>query len=80
MFFFSLQEKENTSFSMAKAIEFVNPRNTSKKCSCCGNIKEDLTLKHRRYECDKCGLIIRRDYNACLNIKAVWNEPLCEDR
>ena len=58
----------------------VNPRNTSKKCSCCGNIKEDLTLKHRRYECDKCGLIIRRDYNACLNIKAVWNEPLCEDR
>ncbi len=57
----------------------VNPKNTSKKCSCCGKNKEDLTLKDRRYVCE-CGLDIKRDYNACLNIKGVWFEPPREDR
>ncbi len=57
----------------------INPKNTSKKCSCCGKIKEDLTLKDRRYVCE-CGLDIKRDYNACLNIKGVWDKPPREDR
>ena len=43
---------------------------SSKKCSCCGNIKQDLTLKDREYICDACGLIIDRDMNASLNIEA----------
>lgn len=43
---------------------------SSKKCSCCGNIKRDLTLKDREYICDACGLIIDRDMNASLNIEA----------
>lgn len=42
---------------------------SSKTCSCCGNIKENLKLSDRVYKCDKCGLIIDRDYNAGLNIK-----------
>jgi len=41
---------------------------TSKKCSCCGWIKKDLTLRDREFNCDNCGLIIDRDYNASLNI------------
>ena len=41
---------------------------SSKKCSNCGNIKKDLTLKNRIYKCDCCGLEIDRDYNASINL------------
>ena len=41
---------------------------SSKKCSCCGNKKKDLKLKDRIYKCEKCGLIIDRDYNASINL------------
>ena len=46
----------------------VDPRNTSKKCSCCGNIKENLKLSDRIYKCENCGLVIDRDLNASINI------------
>ena len=48
----------------------VNPRNTSKMCSNCGNIKEQLKLSDRIYTCDTCSLELCRDYNASLNILA----------
>ena len=41
---------------------------SSKKCSCCGNVKKLLPLNIRTYECSKCNLVIDRDYNAALNI------------
>ena len=41
---------------------------SSKTCSSCGNIKKDLTLKDREYQCSSCGTKIDRDYNASLNI------------
>lgn len=41
---------------------------SSKTCSNCGNIKNDLTLKDRIYKCPNCGLEIDRDFNASLNI------------
>ena len=44
---------------------------TSKTCSCCGWIKQDLTLKDRVFNCKNCGIIIDRDYNAALNIHSV---------
>ncbi len=44
----------------------VEPKNTSKKCSNCGNLK-DMPLNIRLYECG-CGLKLDRDYNASLNI------------
>ena len=34
----------------------------------CGNIKKDLILKDREYQCDSYGVKIDRDYNASLNI------------
>lgn len=43
---------------------------SSKTCSVCGKIKEDLKLSDRIYECE-CGNVIDRDYNAANNIKAV---------
>ena len=52
-------------------IEFVEADRwypSSKKCSRCGTIKKDLKLKDRIYKCEKCGLIIDRDYNASINL------------
>ena len=41
---------------------------SSKLCSHCGALKEDLTLNDRVYSCDKCGTRLDRDYNASLNL------------
>ena len=42
---------------------------SSKNCSKCGNIKENLKLSNRKYECECCGIKIDRNYNAVLNIR-----------
>jgi putative transposase len=44
---------------------------SSKTCSRCENIKDDLQLSDRIYECSNCGIVIDRDYNASINIKRV---------
>ena len=49
-------------------VMFVNPENTSKMCSRCGNIRDDLTLWDRIYTCPNCGLSTDRDINAARNI------------
>jgi len=41
---------------------------SSKMCSSCGSIKENLTLGDRMYECG-CGNVIDRDMNAAVNLK-----------
>lgn len=40
---------------------------SSKMCSCCGEIKQDLKLKDRVYRC-VCGFVIDRDLNASINL------------
>jgi putative transposase len=40
---------------------------SSKICSCCGQIKKDLKLSDRRYECN-CGHVMDRDLNASVNL------------
>lgn len=42
---------------------------SSKTCSCCGEIKTDLKLSDRTYECSSCGFEIDRDLNAAINIR-----------
>ena len=42
---------------------------SSKTCSCCGYIKNDLKLKDRTYVCPECNTIIDRDINAAINIR-----------
>ena len=44
---------------------------TSKTCSWCGWIKEDLTLADRVFVCEDCGSVQDRDYNAARNIAAL---------
>ena len=52
-------------------IEFVQVDRffpSSKTCSHCGSIKQDLKLKDRVYKCNDCGLEIDRDKNASINL------------
>jgi putative transposase len=49
-------------------VVFVDPRDTSKICSRCGNIRNNLTLRDRTYTCPECGLTIDRDLNSAVNI------------
>ncbi|MFH0817944.1 MAG: transposase, partial [Candidatus Micrarchaeota archaeon] len=46
---------------------FVNPKNTTKECSCCGTVVEK-TLSERTHNCPFCGLTMDRDLNAARNI------------
>ncbi|NMF00760.1 RNA-guided endonuclease TnpB family protein [Aneurinibacillus aneurinilyticus] len=41
---------------------------SSKTCSCCGQVKESLSLSERTFRCD-CGFVADRDWNASINIK-----------
>ena len=41
---------------------------SSKRCSCCGEIKQNLTLKDRIFRCDHCGFTADRDENGALNL------------
>jgi putative transposase len=49
-------------------VELVSPRNTSKQCSVCGNIRS-MPLSQRTYRCPDCGTVMGRDHNAAINIK-----------
>lgn len=42
---------------------------SSKLCSCCGNKKDNLTLKDRTYYCNICGNEFDRDLNAAINLE-----------
>jgi len=41
---------------------------SSKTCSRCGTIKQDLRLEDRTYKCE-CGLVLDRDHNAAINLR-----------
>ena len=46
----------------------VDPYNTSRTCSMCGNVKSELPLSVRTYQCECCGMVMDRDRNAAINI------------
>lgn len=48
----------------------VDPRNTSKRCSRCGQLVQKA-LSVRVHQCPVCGLEINRDLNAAINILAI---------
>ncbi|MGC9179939.1 MAG: RNA-guided endonuclease InsQ/TnpB family protein [Vulcanisaeta sp.] len=60
-----------------KEFRLVTPAYTSKTCSRCGYVKEDLTLNDRVFKCPRCGWTADRDYNAALNLlkHAGWEPP-----
>ena len=42
---------------------------STKTCSCCGSVKDKMSLSQRNYSCDECGIELDRDFNASLNLK-----------
>lgn len=59
-----------------KVVEIDRFEPSSKTCSNCWNIKQNLTLQDRTYYCDVCGYVEDRDVNAAKNILAmanIWN-------
>ena len=57
-----------------RQVVFVNPRNTSKMCSRCGQLVEK-TLANRVHRCS-CGLVLDRDENAAINILSLGLKTL----
>ncbi len=53
--------------SAGMGVSEVDPRNTSKTCSNCGNI-QTMPLSKRVYLCEGCGMQEDRDINASMNI------------
>lgn len=41
---------------------------TSRTCSACGHVKQDLALSERVFRCEACGMSLDRDMNAARNI------------
>lgn len=42
---------------------------SSKRCSKCGHVKDELKLSERTYRCESCGNVLDRDHNAAINIR-----------
>ncbi len=42
---------------------------SSKTCSCCGSVKQTLSLSTRTFVCDDCGAVVGRDENAARNLE-----------
>ena len=53
----------------------VNPAYTSQDCSQCGH-RQLLSLSDRIYTCNRCGMVLDRDYNASLNILRLGQQSL----
>ena len=66
---FYRQIKYKCEWNNIKFIEADRIYPSSKKCSCCGEIKKDLRLSDRIYRCEHCGASINRDYNASINLR-----------
>ncbi|MDY5615611.1 MAG: RNA-guided endonuclease TnpB family protein [Helicobacter sp.] len=49
---------------------------SSKQCFVCKSKKEKLTLSQRMYQCENCGSILDRDYNAALNLQSLAQEKV----
>ncbi len=62
-----LQRLHSKAESAGRVVQLVNPTYTSKSCSACGAVFENLTLSDRWVSC-ACGLSLDRDHNAAKNI------------
>ena len=56
-------------YSGGKVI-YIDPKNTSNKCSKCKHISKDSRKSQSKFECVNCGFKINADFNASINILA----------
>ena len=50
-------------------VDLVDPRNTSRQCSCCGLIDKRNRPSRDQFKCIGCGVAAPADHNAALNIR-----------
>jgi putative transposase len=62
-----LHSVEKRALRQGIPVQYVNPANTSKRCSGCGGFGRRI---RKRFECPHCGRIIHADVNAAFNIAA----------
>ncbi len=65
----------NKAESAGRVVVAINPAYTSQMCSGCGNIQKK-PLSVRTHKCLSCGLVLDRDTNAAVNIKALGQQCL----
>lgn len=53
---------------LGKEVVYVDPRYTSKKCSCCKSIQKGSRIRSK-YHCNKCSFQLHADWNAAINIR-----------
>jgi len=53
--------------SYGTKVSVITEENTSRTCTCCGNIKHDLKGS-KIFDCQRCGVKIDRDLNGSINI------------
>src|ERR671932_238731 len=67
-----LQILEWVAKKKGKRLIYIDPwYPSSKTCSCCGHVLDELDLSVRRWRCPSCHQVNDRDDNAALNIKRV---------
>ena len=72
-----LQILEWVAKKKGKQVTFIDPWYPSTKtCSCCGHVLDELDLSVRRWRCPSCHQVNDRDENAALNIKRVGSSTL----
>ncbi len=58
----------------------VNPKNTSRRCFCCGHVSADNRKTQAKFECIACSYTANADINAACNILAAGHAVLaCGD-
>jgi putative transposase len=62
-----LHQVEKRALGRGIPVIYVDPSNTSKRCSRCGRFGRRL---RKRFECPHCGFVIHADVNAAFNIAA----------
>ena len=72
-----LQILEWVAQKKGKMVIYIDPwYPSSKTCSCCGHILDELDLSVRRWRCPSCHQVNDRDENAAVNIKRVGSSTL----
>ena len=70
-----LAKLADKSLELGRHHEAINPAYTSQACSLCGVIDGPKPLNVRAWECDSCGALLDRDYNAAVNILVAGGQP-----
>lgn len=71
---FVRQLEYKTTWNGGKVIKADRFFPSTKTCSACGTVKDEMSLSERTYHCEHCGLTLDRDLNAARNLLSLSTE------